>query len=207
MYEAKETGHAPVRQPSDAGRVLDWLKDSGAVEEFLQDALGEPPDERDVTLSRMGSVLQAAAQGLSPAAAAVWAGIPESTLLAWIDKDPAFAAAWHASRALSVAHGVQPGKQSTPAMIRVLLIAASSGETTNDAAKLAGFRLHRFSALLRTSARFQSLVAAARSARTSRSTAYVPGAYRPRRPGRKPPAPKGFRLVRRTAPTDAQPPE
>ncbi|MFJ6577756.1 hypothetical protein ACIQMY_17480 [Streptomyces sp. NPDC091368] len=208
MYEGKEPEQAPVHTPPDAGRVLDWLADRGAVEDVLQDALGELPDERDLTLSRMGSVLQAMAQGLSPAAAAVWAGIPEATLLTWIDEDPAFAAALHASRALAVAHGVRTGQQYTPAMIRVLLVALSTGDTTVDAAKLAGFRPHRFSTLLQASSRLQALVAAARKARTaSRGSSSVPGGYRSRQPGRKPAVPRGFRLVRRSAPSNPQPPE
>ncbi|MFB7454040.1 hypothetical protein [Streptomyces sp. NPDC056194] len=152
MYEPNEPEHAPVHKPTDAGRVLDCLKDSSTIEEALQNALGEPPDERDVTLARMGNILQATAHGLSPAAAAVWTGIPEHTLLTWIDSDPACAAALHRSRALAAAHGIQTGKQHTPVMIRVLLVSLSTGDTTNDAAKLGGFRPHRFRTLLQDSA-------------------------------------------------------
>lgn len=201
MYEPNEPEPTPAHAPPDAGRILEWLTDSSAVERALQGALGGPPDERDVTLARMGSVLQATAQGLSPVAAAVWAGVPEHVLDAWIDRDPAFAAALRASRALAVAHGVRTGEQHTSAMLRVLLVALSNGRTNSDAVQLAGFRPNRFRALVRASAVLPSLVAAARRVRTSRGIAYAPGTYRPRQPGRKPPANRRFRLVRRNAPT------
>ncbi|WP_141693557.1 hypothetical protein [Streptomyces sp. PTY087I2] len=168
------------------------------MEEVLQQALTGPADERDVTLARMGDILQATAQGLSPRAAAVWAGVPEPVLQTWIEKDPAFAAAFAAARALASAHATCPGKQHTPAMLRAMLVAMSTGATMLDALKLAGFSEYRFRLLSRSSPVLESLLAAARSARPSRRSVYVPGTYRPRRPGRKPPPQGGFRLVRRS---------
>ncbi|MEU8764820.1 hypothetical protein [Streptomyces sp. NPDC048659] len=201
MYEPNEPEPRPADTPPDARRAAEWLRDGGAVERILQDALGGPPDERDVTLARMGGVLQATAQGLGPAAAAVWAGVPPHVLEEWTDRDPAFATALCAARALAAAHGVRAGEQHTPAMLRVLLVALGNGSTDSEAVRLAGFRPQRFRALHRASAALQALVAAARALRTSRRVGYVPSAYRPRRPGRKPPADRSFRLVRRAAPT------
>ncbi|MFE6818527.1 hypothetical protein [Streptomyces sp. NPDC057677] len=204
MYEPSETDPSSEQEPPDADRVLAWLRDGGAVEQELQAALEDPPDERDVTLARMGDVLQATTQGLGPRAAAVWAGVSESVLQGWIERDPAFASALHGARALAFAHGVRTDGQHTPAMIRVVLVAMSNGTTMLDALKVADFREHRFRTLLRRSPTLRSLLEAARRARPPRRGAYVPGTYRPRRPGRKPPAPGGFRLVRRSAPGTAQ---
>ncbi|MFF3839142.1 hypothetical protein [Streptomyces sp. NPDC001930] len=204
MYEPNDADHLAEHEPPDADWVAAWFKEGGAVEQELQAALGGPPSERDVTLARMGDVLQATAQGMGPKAAAVWAGIPESVLHGWIERDPAFASALHGARALAFAHGVQTGRQHTPAMIRVVLVAMSNGTTMLDALKVADFREHRFRALLRGSPTLRSLLEAARRARPARRGTYVPGTYRPRRPGRKPPAQGGFRLVRRSAPDTAK---
>ncbi|MFE4620445.1 hypothetical protein ACFRJ7_30530 [Streptomyces sp. NPDC056747] len=202
MYEPEESGPAPLGGSPEAHRAVAWLKDSGAVEHTLHTSLGGLPSERDVTLARMGAVLQATAQGLGSPAAAVWAGVPEQVLRGWIDEDPAFASALYAARALASAHDVKPGGgQHAPAMLRVLLVAIGNGATTLDALKLADFRERRFRTLLNASSGLRALVEAARRARPARTHGtYVPGSYRPRRPGRKPAAPLGFRLVRRDAP-------
>ncbi|MFF4098940.1 hypothetical protein [Streptomyces sp. NPDC001903] len=201
MYEPKEPGPASAQVPPQARRVIGWLEDRGTVEQVLQTSLGELPSERDVALARMGDVLQATAQGLSRRAAAVWANIPEHVLQGWIDQDPAFAAALDAAAHLAAAHGIRPGKQSTPAMLRVLLVAMGKGTTKTDAMALAGFRHTEFRALLKASSALEDLLEAARRVRPPKPRGtYVPGKYRPRRPGRKPPPRGAFRLVQRGAP-------
>ncbi|MFB7588706.1 hypothetical protein [Streptomyces sp. NPDC056169] len=201
MYEPGESGATPEQGLPEADRVVAWLKDAGAVEHALQTSLGGLPSERDVTLARMGDVLQATAQGLGSPAAAVWAGVPEHVLQGWIDKDPAFASALYAARALASAHEVEPGGgHPTPAMVRTVLVAVGNGATTLDAIKAADFRERRFRTLLNSSSLLRALLEAARRVRPSKTHGtYVPGSYRPRQPGRKPPAPSGFRLVRRGA--------
>ncbi|MFE3580182.1 hypothetical protein [Streptomyces vinaceus] len=201
MYEPKGLDSASAQVPPQARRVIVWLRDRDTVEQALQSSLGVPPSERDVTLARMGEVLQATAQGLSRQAAAVWAAVPEHVVHGWTEQDPAFAAALDAAAALASAHGIRPGQQSTSAMLRVLLLAMSQGSTKLEAITLAGFRHNRFRALLKASSALEDLLEAARRVRPPRQRAgYVPGGYRPRRPGRKPPPRGGFRLVRRGAP-------
>ncbi|TXS43439.1 hypothetical protein EAO75_31480 [Streptomyces sp. uw30] len=182
-----------------------WLKERGAIEHALHTSVDGLPSERDVTLARMGDVLQATAQGLQPQAAAVWAGVPEPVLQGWIDNDPAFASALYAATALAAAHGLKRGRH-TPAMLRVLLVAMSNGTTTVGAIKLAGFPGRHFRSLVRASSALEALLEAARRARPlkARSGAFVPSSYRPRRPGQKPPSPWTFRLVRRGDPDMSQ---
>lgn len=205
MYEPKGLDSASAQVPPQARRVIAWLKDRDTVEQVLQSSLGDPPSERDVTLARMGDVLQATAQGLSRQAAAVWAGVPEHVLYGWTEHDPAFAAALDASAALASAHGIRPGRQSTSTMLRLLLLAMSRGTTKLDAITLAGFRHNRFRALLKASPALEDLLEAARRVRPPRPRgSYVPVGYRPRRPGRKPPPRGGFRLVQRDAAEELQ---
>ncbi|MFE2527648.1 hypothetical protein ACFXEL_25775 [Streptomyces sp. NPDC059382] len=187
--------------PPGPGEVIAWLKDRGPVETVLQSALGALPSERDVVIARMGDVLQATAQGLEPAAAAVWAGVPEPVLQSWIDRDPPFAAALAAARSLAAAHGLSQGVQLTPAMLRTVLVAMSGGATRLEALKLTGFGDTRFRALVKASSTLEALLQAARRvrppARTRGDHPRVP--YRVRRPGAKQPVPRGFRLVKRDA--------
>ncbi|MFB7330912.1 hypothetical protein ACFC00_04625 [Streptomyces adustus] len=198
MYEPKEAGPVPDQDPLDAGRVIAWLKDRSAVEHVLETSLGALPSEHDATLTRMADVLQATAQGLGPRAAAVWAGVPESLVRGWTDKDPAFAAALAASAALAAAHGRNQGGQYTPAMVRVLLVAMSKGATRLEAIKLAGFHVKRLRALVKASSPLEALLETARRARPLPARdAGVRGPGQPRRPGRKSPEPWGFRLVQR----------
>lgn len=201
MYEPKEPasreGEHLAREPLDADQVIAWLRDSGAIEQTLQSALGGLPNERDTTLARMGDVLQATARGLEPQAAAMWAGVPEHVLQGWMEKDPAFAGALYGARALAAAHGVRPGVQHTPAMIRVVLVAMSNGSTRLEATRLAGFRDNRFRVLVGGSSTLDALLKAARRVRPPRGRGV--GTYRPRLLGKKP-ASGGFRLVQRSTP-------
>ncbi|MFG2951048.1 hypothetical protein [Streptomyces adustus] len=204
MYEPKEAGAVPDRDPLDAGRVIAWLKDRSAVEHVLETSLGALPSERDATLARMADVLQATAQGLGPQAAAVWAGVPESVVRGWTHEDPAFASALAASAALAAAHGRNQGGPYTPAMVRVLLVAMSRGATRLEAVKLAGFHVKRLRALAKASATLEALLEAARRTRPLPARdAGVRGPGSPRRPGRKSPEPWGFRLVQRAAQGDS----
>ncbi|MFD5637407.1 hypothetical protein ACFWJM_25155 [Streptomyces sp. NPDC127077] len=203
VYEPKEAEAVPDQDPVEAGRVIAWLQDRGAVERALQASLGGLPSARDATLASMGDVLQATARGLGLEAAAVWADVPEPVLKGWIDKDPAFAAALYAATALAASHGVKQDKQPTSAMLRVLLVAMSNGATKLDAIELAGFRDSRLRALARASSTFKTLLDTARRARPlpARESG-VRGPGRPRHPGRKLPEPWGFRLVQRAAEDD-----
>ncbi|MET7987481.1 MULTISPECIES: hypothetical protein [unclassified Streptomyces] len=203
MYEPKGAGPVADPDPLTPGRVIAWLKDRSAVEHVVQASLGGPPSERDATLARMADVLQATAQGLGPGAAAVWAGVPEFVLQGWIDKDPAFAAALGAAAALAGAHGLRQGGKATPAMVRVLLVAMSNGATKLEAVKLSGFQVNRLRALVKASSTLKALLETARRVRPLPAReAGVRGPGQPRRPGRKPPEPWGFRLVQRPARDD-----
>ncbi|MEY2242276.1 hypothetical protein [Streptomyces sp. BF23-18] len=203
MYESREAEPASDQDPLEAGRVIAWLKDGGAVERALQSALGGLPSERDATLARMGDVLQATARGLGPEAAALWADVPEPVLKGWIDKDPAFAAALYGATALAAAHKVKQDSQPTPAMLRVLLLAMSNGATKRDALKPAGFQESRLRALVKASSPLKALLDTARRARPPQVRhAGVRGPGRPRHPGRKAPEPWGFRLVQRDGTED-----
>ncbi|MFE2247499.1 hypothetical protein [Streptomyces lavendulae] len=206
MYEPKEYGPARVPLSPEAAGVIDWLRTRSTVEQALHSSLGGVPSERDVTLARMGDVLQATAQGVGPQAAALWAGVPEHVVQTWIAQNPAFGAALRATASLASAHGIRQGRQSTPAMVRVLLIAMSNGTTKYEAIKLSGFQHRRLRALVKSHSMLRALLEAARRARPAKARgSYVPGDYRPRRPGVKPPVPAGFRLVRRCAPGTADP--
>lgn len=207
MYQPKEPAPSPQEGPPGPGEVVAWLTDRGAVEQALHSALGGLPSERDVMLARMGDVLQASAQGLEPAAAAVWAGVPEAVLRGWIDHDPAFAAAVSAAHALAAAHGIKRAKQYTPAMLRAVLTAMSGGLTQRDSLKLIGFSDSRFRALVKSSPPLGALLGAVRRVRPAARArdAYVPVPHRPRRPGLKRPTRRGFRLIERASPEDGPP--
>lgn len=200
----QESERRPAQNLPEADQVIAWLRDRDSVEHALQTSLGSLPSERDITLAQMGGALQATAQGLGLQAAAVWAGVPENILQGWIAKDPSFASALYAARALSAAHGIRPGKEETPAMIRALLVAVSDGATKPEAVQLAGFSDQGFRALLRASSTLDALLGAARRVRPARTrNAYSSDSHRTRRrPGRKPPAQWGFRLVQRDASGD-----
>ncbi|MGW1771161.1 hypothetical protein [Streptomyces sp. NPDC002104] len=214
MYEPRKSGPAPDRGEPGPGpgpgpgpdQVIAWLKGGSTVDQALQTALGGMASERDSTLARMGEVLQAAAQGLRPEAAATWAGVSASVLRSWMETDPAFAAAFHGAAALAAAHGVGPGKEDTPAMLRALLVAIGNGATLPEAIGLAGLRHNRFQARAKNSPALAALLDAARRVRPSPRGrgAYLPAAYRPRRPDKKVRTRSGFRLIQRTG-TDEGP--
>ncbi|MFK0172028.1 hypothetical protein ACIQU5_24865 [Streptomyces sp. NPDC090306] len=180
-----------------------WLGGRDEVDRELSRALGEQPSQRDETLSRMADVLQATAQGLGQEAAAVWAGVPNRVLEGWLRKDPAFAAAVRSAAALADAHGITPGGEPTPAMIRVVLVALSRGTDWPTAARTAGFTLYRLRRLWRTSPSLVQLANTARMARPRLPRGPAPASGRPGPAGR-PAREQGYRLVRLNDP--AQPP-
>ncbi|MFE7578022.1 hypothetical protein ACFU5Z_25125 [Streptomyces sp. NPDC057521] len=189
-----------------AERAVAWLGSRDEAVEPFREALGELPTERDDRLARMGDVLQATAQGLGPRAAAVWAGIPEALLDQWLAHDAAFASAVRAAAALASAHGTEPGRRRTPAMIRVVILAMSGGASWSSAADTAGITGSGLRQLWRASPVLVALVDAARHGRSRGAGSRVPPSRRPSKPGRASPA-MGYRLVRRDAPdTPVSPP-
>ncbi|MFE2145648.1 hypothetical protein ACFXA3_28615 [Streptomyces sp. NPDC059456] len=198
MHEVQASdGGAARERAAEAGRVVEWLGARDRVERALESSLGGLPCERDETVSRMADVLQATARGLGPEAAAVWAGVPDRVLQGWLAGDPAFAAALEAAAALAAAHGLEAGGSTTPAMVRVVVLALSRGATWPEALAVAGFAHRSFRRLSDAHPLLAALVEAARRARPRRSKKFVPATYRPRRPGQASPRPNAFRLVQR----------
>ncbi|MFE5719620.1 hypothetical protein [Streptomyces erythrochromogenes] len=198
MHDPKEPAPGSAQALAEAAQVIAWLKDRGEIEQTMQGSLGELPTDHEIKLARMGDVLQATALGLTPPAAAVWAGVPEPVLCSWINQDPAFASALSDAAALSFKHRPRSKELGTPAMLRVLLIAMSNGVTKVEALGIAGFPHNRFRLRVRNSSWLKTLLEAARRVRPPRSgIGFVPQSYRPRQPGRRPPLPFKFRLVQR----------
>ncbi|MFD8999844.1 hypothetical protein ACFV0T_02465 [Streptomyces sp. NPDC059582] len=182
MYESRE----PVTETDPAAAaagVVAWLGARDQVERELRDAVGGQASHRDDTLARMADVLQATAHGLGQEAAAVWAGVPVRVLESWLRRDPAFASAVRSAAALSAAHGLRPGGEATPAMVRVVIAALGQGVTWPAAARAAGLTPYRLRQLWKASPVLVALVDAARRTRPRKSKGYVPAAYWPRRAG------------------------
>ncbi|MFG2881536.1 hypothetical protein ACGFYV_04300 [Streptomyces sp. NPDC048297] len=182
-----------------AERVLAWLAARDEVEEAFRDPLDRLPGERDDRMARMADILQATAQGLGPRAAAVWAGVPEQLVRQWLAHDEDFALAVQAASNLAAAHGLEPGGTTTPAMIRVVILAMSKGHSWAEATDIAGIGGSRLRRMWRSSPALVSLVDAARRTRSRKPKTYVPPSYRPRKPGRAAPT-SVYRLVRREDP-------
>ncbi|MFJ3778252.1 hypothetical protein ACIPX0_41875 [Streptomyces sp. NPDC090075] len=184
MYDSKRPVDQATEETSvQPDRVVQWLTSRLEVEQALQAPLGAVPRERDDRIARMADVLQATAQGLGPAAAAVWAGVPEHVLDNWLANDRGFSAAVETAAALAAAHGLRQDNSPTPAAIRVMLVALSSGTAGRTAAELAGFTAHRFRQLRKSSPALAALADSARRARPHRPAHFVPNSRRPRRPG------------------------
>ncbi|MFD0020233.1 hypothetical protein [Streptomyces sp. NPDC058382] len=197
MYESRRPGTdfvTPAAPPAE--RVMEWLTAHESVEQAFRAPLDGIPNERDERLARLADVLRATAQGLGPRAAATWAGVPEPLLQQWLATDPEFAAAVRAASALASAHGVEPGGKMTPAMLRVVVVALSKGETFATAAETAGLTPHKLRLLWRESPALVALMDAARRTRQRKPKSYLPTTYRPRKPGRPTPT-AGYRLVHR----------
>lgn len=189
-----------------AAEVVAWLRAREGMERELGEAAGEKPSQRDATVSRMADVLQAVTHGLGQEAAAVWAGVPPQVLRTWLDQDPAFATAVASAASLADAHGLRPGGPTTPAMVRVAVLAISQGETWQTAARWAGLTPWGFRQLSGTSPVFAAMTRAARKLQPRRSKHFVPTTYRPRRPGRPASRNQGYRLVRMDDPVLKPPP-
>ncbi|WNI20930.1 hypothetical protein [Streptomyces sp. ITFR-16] len=197
MYESRRPdADAVTAATPQAEHAVEWLAAREDVEQVFRATLEGIPSERDERLARMADVLQATAQGLGPEAAAVWAGVPARLLQQWLATDAAFASAVRAASALASAHGLAPGGRRTPAMLRVVVLALSRGETFDAAAGVAGLTPHKLRLLWRASPTLVALVEAARRSRPRTRKSYVPAAYRPRKPGRPSPG-TGYRLVQR----------
>lgn len=200
MSESRRGDAESVRAAvPQAERVLAWLAAGEDVERTLRIPWGGLPNERDERVVRMAGVLQATAQGLGPAAAALWAGIPEHLLHRWLESDQDFARAVRAASSLAVAHGLGPGARN-PASIRVVVLAIKNGVPWEQAAAMAGLSGHKLRQLWRGSPMMVALVNVARRARPPKPRSYVPFNHRPRTPGRQPSGTgngNGYRLVRR----------
>lgn len=205
MHESRRPAADLVKEAAPrADRALAWLDARDESVQPFREALDGLPSERDNRLARMGDVLQATAQGLGPRAAAVWAGIPEQLLDQWLTHDEVFASAVESAALLAAANGLKPGMGRTPAVIRVVILAMSRGESWKAAAGIAGIPSSGLRQMWRSSPMLVALVDAARRARPRRVRSYVPTSYRPRKPGRTAPT-TGYRLVQRDAPSPAGP--
>ncbi|WP_260823520.1 hypothetical protein [Streptomyces sp. CS-7] len=198
MYESKRPDVESVKAAlPQAEQVVEWLAARDQAEQTIRASLGGLPGEREVRLARMADVLQATAQGLGPQAAAVWAGVPEHLLQQWLANDVDFAAAVRAASALASVNGLEPGEPKTPAMIRVVILAMTGGESFETASEVVGLSPYKLRKLWHASPTLVALVDAARRVRPRKPRAYVPSTYRPRRAGPKPPSASRYRLVQR----------
>lgn len=197
MYESRRPEADLVREAAPrAERALAWLEARDEAEQPFHDSLDGLPNERDDRMARMGDILQATAQGLGVRAAAVWAGVPERLVQQWLAHDEEFASAVRAAATLAAANGLEPGGRRTPAVIRVVILAMSRGESWNTAAEIAGITGSGLRQMWRSSPMLVALVDRARRARPRGPRSYVPPSYRPRKPGSTAPT-HGYRLMRR----------
>ncbi|MGW6856233.1 hypothetical protein [Streptomyces xanthophaeus] len=150
-----------------AGELIGWLDGHERVEHRLRAALSEMSSHRWEIANRMSDALKASAQGLSVEAAAASAGLSERLLREWMAKDPAFAHAMTAARALAASRGLHSGNGPTPAMVHLVLRTVRQGAPWPYAAKLAGFSVRGFNRLRREVPAVGALVTAAQRARPS----------------------------------------
>lgn len=167
--------------------VMACIRAQDELDSALLAALGRRPSLREETLARMADAVRAAACGLGPAGCAVAAGVPERLLLAWQERDPAFAAAMEAASVLARAYaaGVDEQPPLVPSVLRVMLKAVSAGVQHAPAASLVGVSVRTLYRLRREHPGLDALVLAARRARPKK-TARRPGAVHGHR----------FRLIR-----------
>ncbi|MFJ3823531.1 hypothetical protein [Streptomyces nodosus] len=197
MYESRRPEADMVEQAApQAERALAWLTGRDEAEQAFCAPLEGLPSEHDDRMARMGDILQATALGLGLRAAAVWARVPEHLVQKWLAQDKDFAAAVQAAATLAAAHGFEPGGATTPAVIRVVILAMSRGHSWEEATQIAGIGSSKLRQMWRSSAALVALVDAARRARPRRPKTYVPPSYRPGKPGRAAPSNR-YRLVQR----------
>ncbi|MFC9647447.1 hypothetical protein [Streptomyces sp. NPDC056937] len=182
-----------------AEHAIRWLAEGGEAEQTPAAALGGLPNACDDRLARMAGLVQATARGLGPQAAAVWAGVPEHLLDSRLQQDLAFNSAMEAAAALARTHGVEPQGHTTPAVLRVAVLAMSRGADWDTAARTAGLKSHEFRKLWRASPVLKALVAAARRARDRTPRTFVPSSFRQRKPGRKAPSPGSHKTASTSA--------
>lgn len=153
-------------EPQDwAGDLVDWLEGHDQADGRLRAALPEMSSHRWDIASRMAEALKASAQGLSVEAAAAAAGLTDRMLGEWLERDPAFAHAMSAARALAASRGLHAGHGPTPAMIHLVLRTIREGAPWPYAAKLAGFSVRGFNRLRQEAPAVGALVEAAQRAR------------------------------------------
>ncbi|MFJ9341857.1 hypothetical protein ACIRP0_21530 [Streptomyces sp. NPDC101733] len=151
-----------------AGRGREWartvvsdLGSAEAAERALTGALGPHPGLQAENSVRRAYAVHAAAMGMGPAGCAAAAGISETLLTHWRDRDPAFETALTSARALAESHAVAGQGKVSGFGLGVLLRAVGRGMHAGVAASVVGLRPDQLLRLRRTNPQVGALVEAA----------------------------------------------
>ncbi|MFJ5707239.1 hypothetical protein [Streptomyces sp. NPDC093105] len=133
-------GHRPEEAAAGAGLRLQTLEAAAVGDGVLAVALtGRDPFTREAGAVRQrAELLRCVALGMTLAAAARAAGVPESTLGLWRTEDEPFRDALDGARALAEASRGAPRSRLSPAAIRLFLQSLREGRPVTAAAERAG---------------------------------------------------------------------